>query len=203
MPVAAPAGPLCSATASEAALTFAVDLGAPAVWARSARCLLSALADATALACGNGCVICGRSKQVVQLRGLIALSWTDTLSRSFLGNRSKEGLASEPRIVGPAHLRASSWRMGVVGTVHVAVLVRAAVSEAAADWLSPTLLSLVTLRSAPVLAVDVADDAFAAPAQGGDHSSAWRSIGDDRPVYVTADRSATAPLAGDVMGQAW
>jgi hypothetical protein len=55
--------------------------------------------------------------------------------------------------------------MGVVGTVHVAVLVRAAVSEAAADWLSPTLLSLVTLRSAPVLAVDVADDAFAAPAQ--------------------------------------
>jgi hypothetical protein len=78
----------------------------------------------------------------------------------------------------------------VVAVVFVAVLVRAAVAGAATDWSSPALLSSGTLRSAPVLAVDAAGDAFAAwTAYDGSGTNT------DRTAIEATQRSASGAFA--------
>ncbi len=72
----------------------------------------------------------------------------------------------------------------------VVVLVRAGVAGAATDWSSPALLSSGTLRSAPVLAVDSAGDAFAAwTAYDGSGANT------DRTAIEATQRSASGGFA--------
>ncbi len=74
--------------------------------------------------------------------------------------------------------------------VLLVVLARAAVAGAATDWSSPALLSSGTLRSAPVLAVDAAGDAFAAwTAYDGSGANT------DRTAIEATQRSASGAFA--------